>query len=90
LVVPFVELRGRVRDPAGDPVADAQLEFSRAGSGKPAVVAADSEGEFHVSNFQSGSYDVRISSPGFRPREERGVEIKPSAKPVNLSFELRK
>jgi hypothetical protein len=88
----FVELRGQVTGPNGDPVAEAHVEFTGGALAKSLSVLTDADGEFRVSNFQAGFYGVRVSAPGFVTDERPKVEIaaQGESKPASVRFVLRK
>ncbi len=92
LTVAFLELRGRVRNSAGDAVPEAQLEFTPPGSTKPVVVATDADGEFRAANFQTGRYKLRITAAGYAPQEDPDFQVQASTppRPASFSFELKK
>lgn len=87
----FVELRGRVRDARGDPVPEAQVEVRGAAFARGLSLLTDAEGEFQVSNFQSGAYTVHVTAPGFHAAE-KALEVKSEgdSKPVAVTIEMRK
>ncbi len=89
--VPFVDLRGQVRDGDGNPVEGAQLEFLRGGSARPVIVATDEEGDFRIPNVEAGSYHLRISATGFQVYERSSLAVTTEKdKPIVLRFELQK
>jgi hypothetical protein len=87
----FAELRGRVRDGAGDPVADAQVEIRGGTFARGLSLLTDAEGEFHVPNLPSGDYRVRVTAPGFEA-VERPLPVKAQAESrmVTVTFEMRR
>ena len=91
-VKPFVELRGRVRDAAGDPVPDAQVEFTGAPFARALALLTDADGSFQVPNFQTGSYGVRVTALGFTAFEDRNLEVQASSESrvVTLTLDLKK
>jgi protocatechuate 3,4-dioxygenase beta subunit len=92
LTVSFVELRGQVRNAAGDAVPEAQLEFTAIGSTRPVVVATDADGEFRAANLQTGPYALRITAAGYAAYEDKNLQVQASypPHPPSLTFELHK
>lgn len=88
----FVELRGKVVESGGDPIAGAQVELTGGSLANALSVLTDAEGEFRVPNFPSGVYGIRVMAHGFAPLEKPNLEIKPDpeSKPVGLKLELSK
>lgn len=93
LLEPSVEIRGRVTDRDGKPVAEAEIHATRdlrrlrlgqepgAADRKPEAVT-DAEGRFAVPDLRRGEQvDLRVRAKGFLPAEVEGVSA-PAPKPV--------
>ena len=66
-------LRGQITDPLGAVIVGASVVL--VGNNSEKTAQTDGEGRFVFSNLAAGLYVVGVSSPGFAPFEERGVEI---------------
>ena len=66
-------LSGRVKDPTGAVVPDAEVQITSA-SGEPRNGKTDPRGQYRIDNLAPGTYRIRISRPGFKVAE-RDVEI---------------
>lgn len=65
---PTAELRGRVLDESGAPVAKASVSAVQvAGSADPAAVSVSSESGEFVLRLVPGTYAIRIAADGFKP-----------------------
>lgn len=56
---------GKVNDPSGAAIASATVSITNKGTGFSRAVATDTTGSFEIPNVPSGTYDVRITAPGF-------------------------
>src|SRR5437899_13049501 len=69
-------LTGSVTDPTGAAVPSAVVEVYLPGGVKPLLsVNATSDGLFAFTGVAAGTYDVVVSSPGFRKHSDRGVVL---------------
>ena len=59
------ELFGTVRDPAGLPVASANVELTNAGTQVQARLSTPPNGEYHFFALPPGSYHVTVTKQGF-------------------------
>jgi tetratricopeptide (TPR) repeat protein len=75
-------IRGRVADPSGKPVVDAQVRLEEPGGREPRVTVTDSEGAFIFRSVPVGSYILTAEKLGTRsesltvhtdPRESKSV-----------------
>jgi protocatechuate 3,4-dioxygenase beta subunit len=70
---------GRVRDPAGRPVAGATVVLRRhlptTASAEPATAATDATGRFRFAGLASGAYDLAVRSAGFAPVLVPGLRV---------------
>jgi OmpA-OmpF porin, OOP family len=87
-------LRGRVMDPAGKPVAGAQIELSGAAQRS---LTSDSNGDFNAGDLAQGDYGARVEAPGFllqvvpltvRPRSESAAMLTLVPKPARSLVSL--
>src|SRR5271157_2239833 len=78
------EVSGTVVDPSGAAVWGAIITASNTATGHSATVQADDAGKFQLTALRSGTYQVVVSSPGFRPaaqtfrleaRDHAGLEV---------------
>lgn len=79
-------LSGTVVDASGAVIPGATINIANAASGKTQSTKAKSKGEFSFEQLPPGSYEVKVSAPGFSEQDEK-VELLVST-PVNLSFKL--
>ncbi|NNB87228.1 hypothetical protein HJC10_13215 [Corallococcus exiguus] len=70
-------LEGRVvEEPEGGPVAGARVEVSlTGGDADPGVGVSDAEGHFVVRGLAPGSYEAKVSAPGYTPAIRRSLTI---------------
>jgi hypothetical protein len=71
----YGSLVGTVTDPSGAVVPGATVVASGIGNGQTREDKTDSGGRFNLVNLLPGTYNVKISSAGFRPSEETGLII---------------
>src|SRR5690606_31026673 len=69
---------GSVRDPSGAAVPGAAVTIENTGTGFTRSGTTDTAGAWQFENVQSGTYEVRVSAPGFRSYQRTGVVL-----PVN-------
>ncbi|HMK21360.1 MAG TPA: carboxypeptidase regulatory-like domain-containing protein, partial [Terriglobales bacterium] len=73
-------LTGTVTDPTGAAVPGAQITVSNAERGIQRSTVSNSEGEWAVPALPAGKYDLKISAPGFKTYEARGVILRVAQK----------
>ncbi|RKG68711.1 hypothetical protein D7W79_33780 [Corallococcus exercitus] len=86
---PGAVLEGRVvEEPSGGPVAGARVEVSLSGGdGDPGVALSDAEGHFLVRGLAPGSYDAKVTAPGYSPAVRRGLTVTQGERfPVELTL----
>ena len=71
----YGSLVGTVTDPSGAVVPGATVVASGVGNGQTREDKTDSGGRFNLVNLLPGTYNVKITSAGFRPSEETGLII---------------
>ncbi len=79
-------LSGTVVDASGAIIPGATIDIANAASGKTQSTKAKSKGEFSFEQLPPGTYEVKVSAPGFSEQDQK-VELLVST-PVNLSFKL--
>ena len=65
------EVRGRVLNPEGEPVADATVRLI--GKAKPEVVASAEDGTFHATGLLGEEFTIRVEADGFAPFTESKI-----------------
>ena len=79
-------LSGTVVDTSGAMIPGATITITNAASGTTQTTKAKSRGEFSFEQLTPGTYEVKVSTPGFSELDEK-VELLVST-PVNLTFKL--
>jgi hypothetical protein len=79
-------LSGTVVDTSGAIIPGATINIANAASGKIESTQTKSKGEFSFEQLSPGTYEVKVSTPGFSELDEK-VELLVST-PVNLTFKL--
>jgi hypothetical protein len=79
-------LSGTVVDASGAMLPGATINISNTASGTTKSTMAKSKGEFSFEQLPPGTYEVKVTSPGFSEQDEK-VELLVST-PVNLTFKL--
>lgn len=77
---------GRLADPAGAPVANAQVAFRPEQGGAERSARTDAEGRYRLTEVAPGRYILRIRALGFEPAVRAGVGLGPGQA---LSLDLR-
>ncbi|MBZ4376257.1 carboxypeptidase-like regulatory domain-containing protein [Corallococcus sp. AS-1-6] len=74
---PGAVLEGRVLEKSeGAPVAGARVEVGLSGGdADPGVALSDGEGHFVVRGLAPGSYDAKVTAPGFSPATRWGLTV---------------
>ncbi|HUH00586.1 MAG TPA: carboxypeptidase regulatory-like domain-containing protein [Kofleriaceae bacterium] len=80
LLIADAELRGQVRDPAGQPLAGARLTVVGGAGGRSRGTRSSAAGEVFIPALPAGDYQVRVDAPGY-PSLRAGVK-------TGESFEL--
>ncbi len=79
-------LSGTVVDASGAIIPGSTINIANAASGKTQSTTTKSKGEFSFEQLPPGTYEVKVSAPGFSEQDQK-VELLVST-PVNLSFKL--
>lgn len=76
-----VELFGRVLDPTGRPVADAQLIATRRDveGGAPERASSNKEGQYRFEALAEGAYELSVSADGFADTVSEDVPVRGSS-----------
>jgi hypothetical protein len=69
------QLSGNVVDASGAAVPGAEVRLTHDLSGQARAFAADSSGSFVFANMVPGAYTLRITQPGFKVHERRGINV---------------
>ncbi|HEY2012347.1 MAG TPA: alpha-2-macroglobulin family protein, partial [Bryobacteraceae bacterium] len=62
----LAEVAGSVKDQAGVPVPSATLTVRETATGKERTAKTNAAGQFSLAGLAPGSYELRVSSPGFQ------------------------
>ncbi|RKH61562.1 carboxypeptidase regulatory-like domain-containing protein [Corallococcus llansteffanensis] len=84
---PGAVLEGRVvEQSSGGPVVGARVDVSLSeGNGNPGFALSDAEGHFVVRGLAPGSYDAKVSAPGYSPTLRHGLTVAQGERfPVDL------
>src|SRR3954454_12385092 len=82
-------LSGSVQDPSGAAVPAATVDVYLPGGAKPIVsTTTTTEGLFAFASIPSGTYDVFVTSAGFRKHTERGVTLTPATETAMAGIKL--
>jgi Carboxypeptidase regulatory-like domain/TonB-dependent Receptor Plug Domain/TonB dependent receptor len=73
--VSAAKLSGTVADPSGASIADAQIEITNAQTGIVRNVTTNSSGLYNAPSLSPGTYNVKISSPGFSTEVRTGLVL---------------
>ncbi|MES2305485.1 MAG: TonB-dependent receptor [Gemmatimonadota bacterium] len=65
------KLEGRVRDPGGQPVANARVAIV----GSAASAVANPQGYYFINNVPAGDFSIRVSYVGYKPVEVSNVKM---------------
>src|ERR1051326_1754414 len=71
----YGSLVGAIEDQSGSVVPKATVTIINKATGLPSETAADDQGRFSLLNVVAGSYDLKVSAPGFRTITETDVTI---------------
>jgi Peptidase family M1 domain/Carboxypeptidase regulatory-like domain len=63
-------ISGTVKDPKGAVIVGAKVEISGGDLHQPILLVTDGVGHFVSPDLKPGKYTVRVTQPGFEPREE--------------------
>src|SRR2546422_4219106 len=75
-------IAGTVADPSGQVVPKATVKVTSELNGESHTVATNETGDFFFGAVVPGAYTVRVEAPGFRPLEQKGNMVLPSARLV--------
>jgi hypothetical protein len=67
----MAEITGTVTDPSGAMVANAAVEARAVSAGKKRTAHSNDAGQFDLSSLPPGSYEVKVSSAGFKIASKR-------------------
>ena len=83
-------IAGTVADPSGQVVPKATVRITSELNGESHTAETNESGDFFFGAVAPGAYTVRVEATGFRPREQKGNMVLPSARLVlgNLALEV--
>jgi hypothetical protein len=61
----YASLSGVVTDPSGAVIVNAQVEVTEKSTAFSRKTTTDSEGLYRVLNLDAGTYDIKVTAPGF-------------------------
>ena len=70
-------IRGKVLDPTGAVVPDAQITVTGAAGGITRAAMTGPDGTFQVTGLPAGRYVVTVSKPGFAAFQQENVKLRP-------------
>jgi hypothetical protein len=68
-------LSGRVTDPSGLGVSNAQIRLTRQSTGSARETVAKAEGEYRIDLLEPGDYTIRVTAPGFKTFEDSNLHL---------------
>jgi Carboxypeptidase regulatory-like domain len=71
-------ITGRVLDPAGGPIAAATVTLVKPATGEVRHLNTDAQGEFTFTSVQPGTYDLTVTSTGFKQLDKKNVALSAS------------
>jgi hypothetical protein len=72
------QINGRVVDPNGQPIVNAEVTLVNQLNAGPRSVNTDGEGEFVFPSVQPGTYDLSVILQGFKSFSKRGIVVNAS------------
>jgi hypothetical protein len=69
----FGSVTGRIVDVNGAPVAGAHVKLSRPDSAAAVEVLSDDDGQFRLTDIETGPFQLTISAPGFADQQSMGM-----------------
>jgi hypothetical protein len=81
-------LSGKVLDPTGAEVPNAEIQLTYHQTGDADADSSDSAGSFHFLLLPPGSYDLQVNKSGFAPFHLANINV-PVTETVRLEFHLR-
>jgi hypothetical protein len=71
----YGSLVGNVTDPSNAPINGAVVNITHKGTGQSRQTTTNTTGQYNFPTVQSGTYDIRVTTPGFRTYSRTGVEV---------------
>src|SRR3984893_18548270 len=75
-------LSGTVKDSSGAVIPNAQISITDVATGVSRSVSSNAAGLYTAPNLLPGTYEVRVTSTGFRTQVERGITLTVGAQQV--------
>jgi hypothetical protein len=72
-------ITGEIRDSSGAVVPGARIVVTNSETGVALDAVTNNQGEYTVTSLQPNIYNVRAEKPGFRPTEEKGLNVSASS-----------
>jgi len=82
------EIKGKVVDPSGAVIPDAEVTVTNAATGAKIASSTNASGAYDVPLLPAGSYTVAVSKPGFQEFVQRGVNVGPSTVALNATLQM--
>ncbi len=68
-------ISGRVLDPGGAAIPGAEVTLISLDTGVEAKTTTEADGLYSFPNLVTGTYDLKVSAPGFRQYEQKGITL---------------
>ncbi|HEY4355335.1 MAG TPA: carboxypeptidase-like regulatory domain-containing protein [Acidobacteriaceae bacterium] len=82
------QLKGRITDSSGAPIAAADITLTLTASDVPQAAKTTSAGEYVFSQLTPGIYSIHVSHPRFAPLDREGVTVT-TGQTVRLDITLK-
>ena len=83
------DVRGKVLNPEGAPVASAKVVATKSAGGNAVETSTAADGMFTLQGLGDGLYTITVSMPSGQPSLRREVSIGDGATPVQANFQFR-
>ena len=80
-------ITGTISDPAGAVVANAAIEAKNTGTGIVTTVASSATGNYTIPSLPSGTYEIKVSVPGFKNAVRQGLQVQ-NAQTIRIDIGL--
>src|SRR5258708_2745431 len=68
-------ITGVISDPAGGVVANAPIEAKNTATGVVVPAATSATGNYTLSDFPAGTYEINVAVPGFKKFVQTGITV---------------
>lgn len=87
--VNYAQIQGRVIDATGAMVANVKLDAVGTATGLVRSVTSGADGNYSIPNLPVGSYELRVSGPGFRQYIQKGIVLQVGESPtINVTLQV--